>query len=224
MKLIFLDLDGVLVTRRVGVFDEPLLRNLARVVEQTGATIVLSSDWRRHPAARAEARRCLRTVGLDFIGYTPCMSSFIAQRPTEIMTWKKDFRKRPEGALLNQWIAIDDRALLEERHGSYLKGHFVQTEPMRGLTEAAADECVRILNSDAGGDGEHGEPSGERELSLPAVGESMAVNGAASLRGSSATVGIGDRRGSAPVTKAATLPPGARQYRGRSSSPAIARR
>lgn len=53
MKVIFLDIDGVLncVTSKsycgmyVGV-DADKIRRLARIVEETGAKIVLSSDWR----------------------------------------------------------------------------------------------------------------------------------------------------------------------------------
>lgn len=32
----------------------------------------------------------LATVGLKIIGSTPCLSPFIAQRPTEILQWKKE--------------------------------------------------------------------------------------------------------------------------------------
>lgn len=148
MKLIFLDLDGVLVTRRPGVMEDRLLSNLQGLVARTGAEIVLSSDWRRHPAARDEARRVLATVGLKIIGCTPCMSAFLAQRPTEIMQWKKDFVKRPGNDIVANWVAIDDRPLLEERHGTYLRGHFVQTHPLRGLTEQSVEECVKILMQD----------------------------------------------------------------------------
>lgn len=148
MKLIFLDIDGVLVTRRPGVMEERLLHNLQGLVQRTGAEIVLSSDWRRHPMAREEARRVLATVGLKIIGYTPCMSAFLAQRPTEILQWKKEFSKLPNREPLTNWIAIDDRMLVEERHGQYLRGHFVQTHPLRGLTEDRVEECVRLLSQD----------------------------------------------------------------------------
>mmetsp|Transcript_6678 Transcript_6678/g.11696 ORF Transcript_6678/g.11696 Transcript_6678/m.11696 type:complete len:232 (-) Transcript_6678:72-767(-) len=148
MKLIFLDIDGVLVTRRPGVFEESLLMNLKRIVDTTGADIVLSSDWRRHPSARLEAKRVLNAVGLTFIGCTPCLSAFLAQRPTEIMQWKRDHNKRADAERITHWVVIDDRPLLEERHGNYLRGHFAQTQPMRGLTDAVVDECCRILTQD----------------------------------------------------------------------------
>lgn len=150
-KLIFLDLDGVLVTRRPGVFETHLLQNLKKVVEATGAKIVLSSDWRRHAPAREEARRALRSLGLDFIGTTPCLSAYIAQRPTEILQWKKEHCekiRRENLEPVTSWIAIDDRLLLEERHGSALRGHFVHTNPVRGFCEQSAEEAIRLLQKE----------------------------------------------------------------------------
>eukprot|EP00929_Paragymnodinium_shiwhaense_P085138 TRINITY_DN45591_c0_g1_i1.p1 TRINITY_DN45591_c0_g1~~TRINITY_DN45591_c0_g1_i1.p1 ORF type:complete len:247 (+),score=29.63 TRINITY_DN45591_c0_g1_i1:251-991(+) len=149
IKVIFLDLDGVLVTRRIGVMEEPLLRNLKKLVDLTKAQIVLSSDWRRHPQARAEAQRMLSMVGLSFFACTPCLSAYVAQRPTEIMQYKRDHNKQvEEDRRIVQWVAIDDRMLLEERHGNHLQGHFVQTHPMRGLQDREVEECAKILNSD----------------------------------------------------------------------------
>lgn len=149
MKLIFLDLDGVLVTRRPGTFEDPLLQNLKRLVDETGAKIVLSSDWRRHPCARAGARQFLQKADLDFIGHTPCMSPALPQRPTEIMTWKQGYLKKEGVEPITHWVAIDDRELLAERHGKCLVGHFVRTHPLRGLTEPAVEQCKQILNANA---------------------------------------------------------------------------
>jgi hypothetical protein len=148
MKLIFLDIDGVLVTRQLGVFDQGLLRNLKHAVDETGASIVLSSDWRRHPSARAEARRELRRAGMDFISHTPCLSQFVPQRPTEIMSWRREHPQGGPRGRPDPWVAIDDRPLLQERHGNYLRGHFVQTHPLQGLTRQAADDVIKILNQD----------------------------------------------------------------------------
>eukprot|EP00930_Biecheleria_cincta_P091824 TRINITY_DN81481_c0_g1_i1.p1 TRINITY_DN81481_c0_g1~~TRINITY_DN81481_c0_g1_i1.p1 ORF type:complete len:242 (+),score=22.90 TRINITY_DN81481_c0_g1_i1:26-727(+) len=162
MRVIFLDIDGVLVTRRPCVMEPNLLQNLVRVVKETGAKIVLSSDWRRHPEARSEAQQVLRSVGLDFIGCTPCKSPYVAQRPTEIMSWKRDYQSKPGAEKWEQWVAIDDRDLLNEQHGRYLRGHFVQTQPLRGLTEQAADACIAILTKEL--------PQSETSTASPGVG------------------------------------------------------
>lgn len=162
MRLIFLDIDGVLVTRRPCVMEEKLLQNLARVAKETGAKIVLSSDWRRHPEARAEAQQVLNSMGLELIGCTPCKSPYLAQRPTEILEWKRDFLRTPGGEKLENWVAIDDRELLTEQNGRFLRGHFVQTHPLRGLTPEAADACIAILKQE-----QKSEPTGSAMPGVP---------------------------------------------------------
>ena len=47
MKVLFLDMDGVLVTQRPSVAEPNLVENLKYIINTTGARIVLSSDWRR---------------------------------------------------------------------------------------------------------------------------------------------------------------------------------
>lgn len=200
MKLIFLDIDGVLVTRRPGVMEDRLLANLARVVERTGASIVLSSDWRRHPLARSEAHRVLATHGLSFIACTPCMSIYLAQRPTEIMQWKRDYMRSPSAEHITHWVAIDDRHLLEEKNGKYLRGHFVQTHLMHGLTETAADECIRILNAESSARPPDDRPldasfeSPGREGLFEGVGRRHVGAGGVSARGQSASPGLTSRQ------------------------------
>lgn len=53
MKVIFLDFDGVLNSRsfravRSDIIDEKHMTFLRRIVEATGAGIVLSTSWRVH--------------------------------------------------------------------------------------------------------------------------------------------------------------------------------
>lgn len=215
MKIIFLDIDGVLVTRRLGTFEESLLQNLKRIVDETGATIVLSSDWRRHPAARLEAKRVLATVGLSFIACTPTLSAYIAQRPTEIMQWKRDYQKRADSERITNWVAIDDRPLLEERHGSYLRGHFVQTQPLRGITDTTIDDCISILNQEAppqrGATQTNGSSMVSEALSpdgLAALGAGIRVGNGTSggMRGTSSGL-PGPLLGGSPGSKRGNFPP-----------------
>jgi len=214
MKLLFLDIDGVLVTRRLGVFEDSLLKNLKRVVESTGATIVLSSDWRRHPAARLEAKRVLATVGLTFIACTPALNAYIAQRPTEILQWKKEYCKRPDAERISHWIAIDDRPLIEERHGSYLRGHFVQTQPIRGLTEQNSDECIALLNQEVSSRDPGFADTGD---SVAQVGVPDRDNLMAGLRGNSTGSGL---RGASTETGKSLLGASTRKTQGSLPAPA----
>lgn len=210
VKLIFLDLDGVLVTRRPGTFEDPLLQNLKRLVDDTGAKIVLSSDWRRHPCARAGARQFLQKADLDFIGHTPCMSPALAQRPTEIMTWKQGYLKKEGMEPITHWVAIDDRELLAERHGKCLVGHFVRTHPLRGLTEPAVEQCKQILNSNAElpqarpKDDMMERSMADTTVSLPPLGQGRRTRGASTPAGCQSRLGA-----SAPDVEVRTTAAGA---------------
>src|SRR3981081_4731930 len=70
MKLIFLDIDGVLNCRTTPnprdfpyIVDETLLARLRQLLERTGASVVLSSTWRYDPAGIYSAKH----YGVPFI-------------------------------------------------------------------------------------------------------------------------------------------------------------
>jgi hypothetical protein len=69
MKVIFLDIDGVLNTtssrkpsKDAKVIEPALLRRFRSLVADTGALTVLSSTWRHEPDGLA----CARSLGLPF--------------------------------------------------------------------------------------------------------------------------------------------------------------
>jgi len=95
----------------------------------------------------------LRSHGMDFIGCTPCMSAMHGNRPIEILRWMRAHNKKAteeEGGeeKVSEWVAVDDRMLLGEKQGIKLEGHFVHTHPRQGLTQAAANQCIAILNGE----------------------------------------------------------------------------
>mmetsp|Transcript_11887 Transcript_11887/g.21734 ORF Transcript_11887/g.21734 Transcript_11887/m.21734 type:complete len:572 (+) Transcript_11887:30-1745(+) len=140
MKVIFLDLDGVLLTKEYNVFDEKPLKNLQRLVALTGAKIVLSSDWRQEESAKSLAEQQLATAGLCLYSSTPVMPVYPEQRPSEVLQWLAD-----NNGQVSSWVVLDDRDLLSERDGDGLHGHFVKTDPTVGFTDAKLDEACNIL-------------------------------------------------------------------------------
>jgi hypothetical protein len=89
-RIIFLDIDGVLNCKRTPnprkfpyVVDPPLLKRFKRVVEQTGAEVVLTSTWRYDPAGLFSARHW----GIPFSGAVPDMPD--KPRRDEILAWLK---------------------------------------------------------------------------------------------------------------------------------------
>ena len=103
MKVIFLDIDGVLNSRKTlnarkfpYAIDQELLTRLLQLLEQTGASVVLSSTWRYDPAGIFSAKH----HGVPFIDITPDMPD--EPRCKEILEW---LRHHPE---VTRFIVIDD--------------------------------------------------------------------------------------------------------------------
>jgi hypothetical protein len=90
MRVIFLDIDGVLNCKETPnprklpyIVDPKLLDRLNRLIERTGAKVVLSSTWRYDPAGLFSAERW----GIPFIDVIPDMPE--RPRRDEILTWLK---------------------------------------------------------------------------------------------------------------------------------------
>src|SRR3954453_4989022 len=88
MKVVFLDIDGVLNSdatpnpRKLPyVVDRKLLRRFKTLLKRTGAKAVLSSTWRYDPAGLFSARH----AGIPFIGTTPDMPR--RPRREEVLAW-----------------------------------------------------------------------------------------------------------------------------------------
>ena len=103
MKVIFLDIDGVLNCRKTPnprkfpyIIDNELLARFRQLLEQTGASVVLSSTWRHDPAGIFSAKH----YGVPFIDITPDMPS--EPRCKEILEW---LRNKPE---VTRYVVIDD--------------------------------------------------------------------------------------------------------------------
>jgi hypothetical protein len=103
MKVIFLDIDGVLNCKTTPnahkvpyVIDNELLMRFRRLLERTGASVVLSSTWRYDPAGIFSAKH----YGVPFIDVTPDMPG--EPRCKEILEW---LRTNPE---VKRYAVIDD--------------------------------------------------------------------------------------------------------------------
>jgi hypothetical protein len=148
LRLLFLDVDGVLNR----LFGKKLLPDklqlIGRVCEQASAQIVLSTNWREKPALREELLQTLAAVeGITVVGQTP---SSMPSRASQI----REFLSIPlVAARLRSWVVIDDQDLLTEaaEHDrtavDILRGRFVRTKSQIGLTQVLADEAVAVLTA-----------------------------------------------------------------------------
>lgn len=159
MKIIFLDIDGVLnsvlfeAEQKAGDdsrIDSTRVKLLSEIVERTGASIVLSSTWREDwdsdPMICGNdgkyINECLCECGLSIIDKTPYLS-YSDERRLEISTWIARHRSEVESFvilddILAGWGELWDRVVVTNPYG-------------RGLERRHVEEAVYILN-EAGND------------------------------------------------------------------------
>lgn len=152
MKIIFTDIDGVLnedttptrTKSRVIFIDEEKLLRLKRIVDATGAKIVLSSTWRydredpKYNGDFLELREAFHNVGLDFYDFTP-VDAIGVRRGMEIRAWLGLHRGE-----VDRFIILDDELFDFEERG--LLPRLVKTEfGDGGLTEAHVQEAIDLL-------------------------------------------------------------------------------
>jgi len=144
MKVIFLDVDGVLntfdLTRSYGLdyIDDGMVRRLGMVVGQTGADIVLSSYWRLHPSDRSLVDAALKEYGMFVHDRTPSLSG---PRSREISHWLSSNED------ISTYAILDD----DDEAGIDMEGSFFQTDPNVGLTLDIAEMVVEHLNGEGNG-------------------------------------------------------------------------
>ena len=154
MKIIFLDIDGVLNSRiydRIRNWneqtdiDESRLPLLKSIVEQTGAKIVLSSTWREHWNKNPEKcdkdgvyiNKTFAKFGLEIFDKTPDLGLYF-DRPDEIKAWLNCAEEAVE-----KFVIIDDYRY----NWAELSDNFVKTNPNfgRGLEEEHVYLAVALL-------------------------------------------------------------------------------
>ena len=159
-KIIFLDLDGVLntlwwekkehVDKYGYAFDPNAVANLAKIIEETGAEIVISSSWKFMGLSEMQDMWEVRGLPGKIIDITPNTVSdemllsadldhmeLMPIRGMEIKEWLEK-----KGKKVSQYAILDDMdAMLPEQ-----KSHFVQTNPNVGITEDDAFKAISILN------------------------------------------------------------------------------
>ena len=161
MKIIFLDIDGVLNSMdwcenqkdsgRYTEINPEKVKMLKEIVDRTGAIIVLSSTWRtlsRIPGSRNEHPQYTYLVdsiadyGLKIKSHTPYINN---NRPEEIMEWISEYEDKED----IQLVCLDDDFWPEHYEKYGMKDHLVHTcfyEADGGLRKEHVEKAVKILN------------------------------------------------------------------------------
>ena len=156
MRVLFLDIDGVICTSSTYgrgkdnkwdayMFDIKAVAVLNFILQETGAEIILSSDWRHHYTLQ-EMREifCHNNVIRGPIGFTPSSNTYTAMnleggRSDEILMWIKTHAWKND----IKWCAVDDLNMSEK-----LGDNFVmcprQQEGIKRI--GIKEQIIKILN------------------------------------------------------------------------------
>jgi hypothetical protein len=156
MKVLFLDIDGVLISKAsVARFKEshPKGRSMTpfrhfdpvhadilnKIIEKTGAKIVISSVWRFHP--KDELMANFREVNIPtnaIIGKTPRSNNLDDVRGNEIQQWLDAW----EGEPIESFVILDDDSDM-----AHLLPRLIKTSSETGLLEEHIERTIEILNT-----------------------------------------------------------------------------
>lgn len=129
MKVLFLDIDGVIMLDHIEL-DAGCLARLKNICEQTGAVIVLSSDWRLYTDSFEFLKSEFRRYGVpDIHAITMDLD---ADRYVEIQQWLG------ENPQVTKYAIVDDRsraAIPDEPH-TFFRTQYC-TKGLNAETEAA---------------------------------------------------------------------------------------
>lgn len=156
MKMIFLDIDGVLNSylydsqrdlNKQTEIDESRLPLVKKIVDETSAKIVLSSTWRLQWDKQREKcgkdgsylNETFAKFGLEIYDKTPDFG-ILADRADEVRAWLESTQDTIES-----FVIIDDYRYGWEK----LSDNFVKTNPHfgLGLEEEHVNKAIAILNN-----------------------------------------------------------------------------
>lgn len=160
MKAIFLDVDGVLncstsksychddICGVITGIDSDKVKRLAKIVEATGAEIILSSDWKdgwnkyytssKPSHAKYLDNHLYKKGRLTIKDKTPSTSKGSWYRGEEILTYLKS---HPD---ITDYVILDD-TFFEDFSIKEIKEHLVLTNHKLGLTDGDVEKAIRIL-------------------------------------------------------------------------------
>lgn len=162
MKVIFLDIDGVLNVYPQGrdrfgsIFHQHFVDNLKKIIDETGAKIVVSSTWRFAGLKIMQEMWDERSLPGEVIGITRDCNQLVGEgkfeffdhveRGHEIQEWLED---HPE---IERYVILDDdNDMLENQRGNFVRtanniNHPDCVDIGYGLTAICAERAIRILN------------------------------------------------------------------------------
>lgn len=176
MKIIFLDIDGVLNVISQGfdeygsIFHQHFIDNLKMIIDATGARIVVSSSWRKNGLDAMKEMWFKRSLPGEVIDVSP---SLYLKKGGSIVFWNNKFQQHPtpkihgysipRGCEIEYWlkneasepvesylILDDDVDMLLGQRDNFVRcsENFDHQDSVEGygLTKKCAERAIAILN------------------------------------------------------------------------------
>ena len=150
-KIIFLDFDGVLNTEHYqgllqyqgkpwqdeygAFFDPNAVKQMKRIIDATGADIVVESSWKDLGLDEMKELWEVRNLPGTIIDITPSLLG--KNKGVEIASWLSKYAKQDL-----RYVIIDAEFVILD---SQLP-HFILTNPYEGITEEQANRAISLLN------------------------------------------------------------------------------
>ena len=125
LRILFLDVDGVVCCNQNGQLEPEKMQQLIRITKEADAKVCLSSNWRLYEDLREHVYAELDAVGIECIGTTPDAGEAThgeGMRPCEIGAWIRFWHEDKQRQRIASFVAVDDRPLLQEKGASVLRG------------------------------------------------------------------------------------------------------
>jgi len=145
MKIVFLDIDGVLVNKQYSAlqakdmrkFDPDCVKQLNRLLEAGDANVVVSSTWRLGYTSLQDLQHMLwdQGVACDVVGTTPQLDGV---RGEEIQEWLD-----VSDLDIESFVILDDDSDM-----AHLLPFLVKTTFDRGLIAEHVDRALEVLRGD----------------------------------------------------------------------------
>jgi hypothetical protein len=140
MKIIFLDVDGVLNTPKLiktygsDFIDDICVALVAKIVRETNAEIVLSSTWRIQEKDKTLVEQALAKHKIKLHDCTPILKiqGGWVERHEEIRAWINN----------NQ---VTKFAIIDDWEDANIEGSFFKTDENSGLTVKIANQIIEHL-------------------------------------------------------------------------------
>ncbi|GAX79963.1 hypothetical protein CEUSTIGMA_g7402.t1 [Chlamydomonas eustigma] len=153
--ILFLDVDGVLHPLQLEFKDGKLsdehcfrsscMLQLARIVKETNAEIVLSSSWRQFDGPKEKLVNALALYDLKYMRWTT-LEDVDGSRASQILAFL-DVHARQ----CKSWVILDDEDVTMGRDSLMMlvaRQNFVHVDGEKALTEEDANRAIQILKQE----------------------------------------------------------------------------